>query len=98
MAGESFAVHPESDPNYLYTVCSFPVLHLYEALTFTDLQQPEDARAALMKVDGLQPKMHVPESTRIEFLNLHAKTAAYLKDLDTNRTYLQACVEATSKC
>ncbi len=97
MAGESFPVHPESDPNYLYTVCSFPVLHLYEALTFTDLQQPEDARAALMKVDGIQPKMHVPESTRIEFLNLQAKTAALLKDLEASRTYLQAGVEAASK-
>ena len=97
LAGESFPQHPESDPNYLYTVCSLPVLHLYQALTYTDLQQPEDAWAALTRVDGMQPRMQVPESTRIEFLNLQAKTAAMRKDLETSRTYLQAGVEAAFK-
>jgi transcriptional regulator with XRE-family HTH domain len=97
LAGESFPQHPESDPSYLYTVCSLPVLHLYEALTYTDLQQPEEAWAALMEVDGIQPKMHVTESARIEFLNLQAKTAASRKDLEASRTYLQAGVEAASK-
>ena len=96
LAGEYFPEHPESDPNYLYTVCSFPVLHLYEALTYTDLQQPQEAWAALMKVDGIQPKMQVPESTRIEFLNLQAKTAASLGNLEASRAYLQAGVEAAS--
>jgi transcriptional regulator with XRE-family HTH domain len=31
LARQSFPGQPEQDPNYLYTVCSEPVLHLYEA-------------------------------------------------------------------
>ena len=96
LARESFPERPESDLNYLYTVCSLPVLHLYEALTYTDLQQPKDAWTALRKVEGMKPKMPVPESTRIEFLNLQAKTAASLGNLELSHAYLRAAVEATS--
>jgi hypothetical protein len=97
LAQEAFPAHPEADPSYLYTVCDLPVLHLYEALTYTDLEQPKDAWTALVKVDGLHPSMPVPESTRIEFLNLQATTAATLGQLELSQTYLQAGVEAAHK-
>lgn len=97
LARESFPRKPEQDPNYLYTICSEPVLHFYEALTYTDLEQPKDAWKALLVVDGLQPKMPVPISTRIEFLNLQAKAAAELGDLELSISYLQASIQASSK-
>ena len=97
LAQQAYPEHPEQDPNYLYTVCNEPVLHLYEALTYTDLEQPQNAWEALVVVDGLQPKMPVPISTRIEFLNLQAKAAAELGDLELSITYLQASIQASSK-
>ena len=95
MARDSFPKHPEDDANYLYTVCDLPVLHLYEALTYTDLKQYNDAWQALMRVDGMTPKLPVPENTRIEFINLQAKTSAMLGDMERSRAYLAASVEAT---
>jgi len=97
LAHQAFPEHPEQDPNFLYTICSEPVLHLYEALTYTDLEQPQDAWEALLIVDGLQPKLPVPISTRIEFLNLQAKVAAELRDLELSISYLQASVQVSSK-
>lgn len=97
LAHESFPGQPEKDPNYLYTVCSRPVLHLYEALTYTDLDQPKNAWEALVAVDGLHPKMPVQISTRIEFLNLQAKAAAELGNMELCTSYLQASVHASSK-
>lgn len=97
LAHESFPREPEQDPNYLYTVCSEPVLHLYEALTYTDLEQPKDAWKALMIVDGLRPKMPVPISTRIEFLNLQAKSSAELGNMELSTSYLHSSVHASSK-
>ncbi len=97
LAHESFPGQPENDPNYLYTICSEPVLHLYEALTYTDLKQPKDAWDALMAVDGLHPKMLVPISTRIEFLNLQARTAAELGNMELSKTYLEASVHTSDE-
>ncbi len=97
LAHECFPGQPEKDPNYLYTVCSRPILHFYEALTYTDLEQPRNAWEALMAVDGLQPKMSVPISTQIEFLNLQAKTAAELGNMELSTSYLQASAQASSK-
>lgn len=96
LARENFPRHPEDDPNYLYTICDLPVLHLYEALTYTDLHQPTDAWNALMRVDGLHPKMNIPISTRIEFMNLQARTAAELGNMELSRTYLLASVDTAS--
>lgn len=96
LACDHFPRYPEDDPNFLYTVCSTPVLYLYESLTYTDLKQPEDAWKALMQVDGLHPKMPVPESTRIEFINLQARTAAQLGNMEQSEAYLRASVSAAS--
>jgi transcriptional regulator with XRE-family HTH domain len=96
LAQEHFPTQPEADPNflYLYMSASRPALHLYEALTFSDLKQPKDAWKALMQVNGTQPRMPVTESTRIEFINLQAKTAAMLGNMEESCTYLQAGVDA----
>ena len=97
LALESFPTRPEQDPNYLYTVCSEPVLRFYEALTYTDLEQPQDAWKALLAVQDLHSKMPISTSMWIEFLNLQAQTAAELGDIEMSASSLRASVQASSK-
>lgn len=97
LARDGFPERPESDPNYLYTVCGRSVLHLYEALTYTDLHQPDDAWLSLNQVDGIQPKLPTPESTRIEIINLQARTAAAQGNMEQSIAYWLAGIDAASK-
>ncbi len=96
LANEHFPAIPEDDTWYLYmhSTGSRSVLHLYEALTYDDLRQPKDSWKALMQVDGLQPKMVVTDSSRLEFLNLQAKTSASLGEMERASTYLESSVHA----
>jgi transcriptional regulator with XRE-family HTH domain len=96
MACEHFPAEPEKDPWYLYMYASGnkAVLHLYEALTYNDLNQPHEAWNALMEVDGLHPKLPVTESARIEFINLQAKTAADLGNMHESCSYIETSVQA----
>jgi hypothetical protein len=73
------------------------VLHFYEALTYIDLEQSKDAWKVLSAVDGLHPKMPTSTSMWIEFLNLQAKTAAELGDMELSTTSLRASVHASSQ-
>jgi hypothetical protein len=75
-AHEAFPSDPENDPSFSYAVCTPSVLYLYDGLTYMDLDQPQQAWDTLAKVDGLQPKMHVAESWRIEIINVQASAAA----------------------
>lgn len=99
LAQDHFPADAEQDPNilYMYNSGSRSVLHLYEALTYNDLQLHKDAEKALMSVNGLHPKMPVTESARIEFINLQAKTAATLGNMDESCMLLQTSVEAADK-
>jgi transcriptional regulator with XRE-family HTH domain len=90
-----FPDQPEQDPNYLYTVCSRPVMYLYDAITYTDLKQPKNAWDALMTIDGLNPKLPIPISMQIEFLNLQAKTATTLGNMELSISYLQASIHTS---
>lgn len=94
MANEHFPDKPENDPWFLYmhSSGSLSVLHLYEALTYKDLGQPKDAWKSLIKVDGLNPKLPVTDSSRLEFLNLQSKTVAVLGNMEESCAYLEASV------
>ena len=96
LARNGFPEQPESDANYLYTVCGRSVLHLYEALTYTDMHQPDDAWLSLSQVDGIHPKLPTPESTRIEIINLQARTAAAQGNMEQSITYWLAGIDAAS--
>lgn len=48
LAHEAFPVAPEDDPSYLYTVCNLPVLYLYDALAYMDMNRPQQAWKALV--------------------------------------------------
>ncbi len=96
LARDGFPEHPEADANYLYTVCGRSVLHLYEALTYTDLHQPDDAWLSLSQVDGVHPKLPTPESTRIEIINLQARTTAAQGNMEQSIAYWLAGIDAAS--
>jgi DNA-binding SARP family transcriptional activator len=96
LARDSYPDVPEDDPAFLYLATSSDrsAFHLYEALTYSDLQQADATWNALMKVDGMQPKIPVLESARIEFLNLQARTAAISGKMEVSCDYLIASVKA----
>lgn len=99
LARESYPAHPEEDALIVYVseACEKPAFHLYEALTYSDLQQTQNTWDALMQVDGLHPKMAVFEGTRIELLNLQAKTAALSGQLEQSCTSLSASIRASAE-
>ncbi len=90
LAHEAFPSQPESDPGFSYTVCTPAVLHLYDGLAYMDLDRPQQAWEALENVEGLNPKLPVAESWRIEIINLQASSAAALGDLERSCTYVEA--------
>ncbi len=69
---------------------------MYEGLTFMDLNNPKDAWDAFAKVDGLAPKIPIGEFTRLEFLNLQAKSAVALRDIELCESYLSAAVQTAT--
>ena len=94
-AYESFPEQPEADPTFLYADCGYFTLVLWEGLMYLDLQQPKDADKVFTRIDGLQPKLRVPERVRIEFLNYQAETFVALRDMERSYAYLEAAVKAS---
>jgi transcriptional regulator with XRE-family HTH domain/tetratricopeptide (TPR) repeat protein len=95
LAHASYPRQPEDDSSYLYTLCMPPVLHLYDGLTYMDLGRYQDAWDSLEHVNGLTPQLAVPESLRIEVINLQASAAVGLGDLEASLTYVEAGLAAT---
>ncbi|HZS76005.1 MAG TPA: BTAD domain-containing putative transcriptional regulator [Ktedonobacteraceae bacterium] len=94
LAYESFPVVPEDDPTFLYADCGYFTLVLWEGLMYLDLNQPVQAEQAFTKVDGMQPKIKIPERVRIEFLTYQAETFIATHDLEKSCTYLEEAVKA----
>lgn len=95
LAYEGFPEKPEDDPTFLYADCDYFTLVLWDGLTHLDLNQAKEADKAFARVDGLHPKMKVPERVRIEFLNYQAETFVSLRDMDRSCTYLEEAVRAS---
>src|SRR5205823_11252065 len=94
-AYESFPEQPEADPTFLYADCGYFTLVLWEGLTYLDLKEPKEADKVFTRIDGLQPKVKVPERVRIEFLNYQTETFVALRDLERSAAYLEAAVKAS---
>lgn len=95
IAHESFPNSPEHDPGYLYADSGLYSLLLWDGLINLDLDQPKEAEQAFARVDGLAPKIEVPERVRIEFLTYQAETYLLLRELEQSCTYLEASVKAS---
>lgn len=94
-AYENFPEKPEEDPSFLYADCDYFTIVLWDGLVHLDIDQPEAARNAFERIDGLQPKIKLPEKVRIEFLNYQAETFAQLGALDEAYAYLEEAVKAS---
>jgi transcriptional regulator with XRE-family HTH domain len=95
LAYESFPEKPEDDPGFLYADCDYYTIVLWDGLVHLDLDQPKAARTAFERIDGLQPKIKLPEKVRIEFLNYQAETFSRLGKLDRACAYLEEAVSAS---
>lgn len=95
MAYDSFPDDPESDPSSLYSDSGLYSLYLWDGLIHLDLDQPQKAEEALARVDGLSPKLAVPERVRIEFLTYQAETYLVLREIEPCCTYLEAAANAS---
>jgi DNA-binding XRE family transcriptional regulator len=95
LAYESFPEKPEHDPSFLYADCEYFTLLLWDGLTHLDLHQLKEAEKAFAQVDGLHPKIHVPERVRIEFLNYQAETFTKLRKMEQAHDYLEEAVKAS---
>ncbi|MGB8346344.1 MAG: helix-turn-helix transcriptional regulator [Ktedonobacteraceae bacterium] len=95
IAYDSFPDDPENDPSYLYADSGLYSLILWDGLIHLDLDQPKKAEKAFARVDGLSPKIEVPERVRVEFLTYQAETYLVLRELEQCCTYLEAAADAS---
>ncbi|MBV8822722.1 MAG: hypothetical protein JO123_08030, partial [Ktedonobacteraceae bacterium] len=96
LAHQAYPRQPEADPSYLYTVSHPVVVHLNDGLTYMDLGRYQDAWDSMENANDIIPKMTVPESLRIEVINLQARAAIGLGDLEASLTYVEAAREASA--
>jgi tetratricopeptide (TPR) repeat protein len=92
LARDTFPSDFENDPSYLFADSGLSVLHMYEGLTYQDLNKPKEAWESFAKVDGLAPKIPIGEFTRLEFLNLQTKTAVSMQSIELCELYLETSV------
>lgn len=94
MAYEQFPVHPEFEPGYLHTICRYSSLVFFDGLNHLELGRPLEAEKVLARIDGLQPKIQIPERVRIELLNYQVEVFMTLRYMEQACTYLEAAVHA----
>lgn len=94
LAYEQFPEHPEQEPGYLHTICRYSTLIFFDGLNHLDFGQPQKAEKILARIDGLQPKMPLPERVRVELLNYQIAVFLALNALEQACAYLEASTEA----
>jgi DNA-binding SARP family transcriptional activator len=94
LAYEHFPEHPENEPGYLHTICRYSTLVFFDGLNRLDLGEPHEAEKILARIDGLQPKLQLPERVRIELLNYQIKVFLALKEREKASTYLGEAANA----
>lgn len=95
MAYDHFPEKPESEPGYLYTICRYSTLVFFDGLMHLDFKRPCEAEKIFARIDGLQPKIQLPEKARIELLNYQAETFIVLRNMEQACAYLEAAVQAS---
>lgn len=95
LAYEHFPEHPEAEPSYLHTICRYSTLIFFDGLNQLDLGHPHEAEKILARIDGLQPKMQLPERVRIELLNYQIKVFLALKEREQASAYLEEAANAS---
>ncbi|MEO7020705.1 MAG: helix-turn-helix transcriptional regulator [Ktedonobacteraceae bacterium] len=95
LAYEHLPEHPEYEPSFLGTICRYSTLVFFEGLNYLELGQPHEAEKVFAKIDGLQPKIQLPERVRIELLNYQIETFITLEYMEQACIYLEQAVSAS---
>ncbi len=95
LAYEHFPTHPEHEPSFLHIICRYSTLIFFDGLNHLDLGQSHEAEKVLARIDGLQPKIQIPERVRIELLNYQIEVFTVLKYMEQACTYLEAAAKAS---
>ncbi len=94
LAYEYFPTSPEREPSFLHTICRYSTLVFFDGLNYLDLDQPHEAEKILAHIDGLHPKVQLPERVRIEAMNYQVEIFLALNALEQACTYLEAAVQS----
>ncbi len=94
LAYECFPAKPEEEPHFLHTICRYSTLVFFDGLNYLDLNEPHEAEKVLARIDGLQPKIQIPERVRIELLNYQIEVFITLRAMEQACSYLEAAVKA----
>ncbi|HVB24520.1 MAG TPA: BTAD domain-containing putative transcriptional regulator [Ktedonobacteraceae bacterium] len=95
LAYEHFPATPASEPGFLHTICRYSTLVFFDGLNYLELNQPDEAEKVLARIDGLQPKIQIPERVRIELLNYQIEVFTALQCMEEACTYLEAAVKSS---
>ncbi len=93
LAYEHFPQKLEDEPGYLHTIGRYATLVICEGLTLLDFEQPRGAKEVFDRIDGLHPKIALPEKARIEVLNYQAEMFTALQDMEPACVYLEAAMK-----
>ena len=95
MAYEQFPAHQENEPDFLSTICRYATLILCEGLHHLSFGRPREAARVFAQIDGIHPKVSLPERIRLDLLNCQAETFFALEDLEQACTYLETSIHAS---
>jgi len=95
LAYEQFPANQEKEEKFLSTICRYATLILCEGLHYLSFDQPREAARVFAQIDGLHPKISLPERTRLDLLNCQAETFWALGDLEQASIYLETAIQAS---
>ncbi|GHO48580.1 helix-turn-helix transcriptional regulator [Ktedonospora formicarum] len=95
MAYDHFPENTHNEPGYVSTICRYSTLILCEGLHHLAFEQARNAERSFEKIDGLHPKIPVPERIRIDVLNCQVEAFMASMNLEAACFYLESAVEAS---
>ncbi|EFH80275.1 helix-turn-helix transcriptional regulator [Ktedonobacter racemifer] len=94
-AYEHFPTNVDSEPYYLHTICRYSTLVFFDGLNYLEMNQPRKAEEILGSIDGLHPKIQIPERVRIELLKYQVEVFLALNSMEQACVYLEAAAKAS---
>ena len=95
LAYKHFPEKYDNEPSYLSTICRYSTLIICNGLHHLHFGQPNEAAKIFARIDGLQPKISIPERIRIDLLNCQVEVFAELKQMEQACHYLEVAGKAS---
>jgi tetratricopeptide (TPR) repeat protein len=95
LAYEHFPKQPDNEPGFLRTICRYSTLVLCDGLHHLQFDQPVEAAKIFARIDGLQPKIPIPERSRIDLLNCQVEVFIALRNMEQACHYLETAGKAS---